>query len=236
MFHIGWNMIVSSLGYLEIYDIFAFMRTDKKNFNNKHIEKLFISLYYNPDMLFVALCNNCTEVNKRALFINLCREKRLFKNFIMNRLIEDKDIELTNKLIAIGGTRDCIQERKTFMNLREKKLKNVHWIWNNLISLRIMPLSLEYQMNIKEIPIDNIGGSINMGPYNGGSNAIMIGTNSANIFGSDNIISLGVNAYATEDDQLVLASYSAPLKLIDDKYISVMVNGRKGRLPIIFDD
>lgn len=65
---------------------------------------------------------------------------------------------------------------------------------------------------------------------------IVIGDHGSNPFDSKNVIMLGCHGIATEDGMLVLGGYKAPLQLIDDKYICVSVNGKSGKIPIIFDE
>ena len=147
MFKIANDAVVICLKYLEIYDIFAFMRTNKKYFHNSQIERLFISYYENPDILFVDLCNNCIEPNKRVLFLNLCTKKRSFKNMVFQKFYND--IELKNKVMSIGGSNED-KNSKQFMNQSEKFLRNIHWVWEDILRYqRKEPLSEEYKKNIK---------------------------------------------------------------------------------------
>lgn len=74
-------------------------------------------------------------------------------------------------------------------------------------------------------------------------NCQVIGARSYVTDGSKNCIILGSNAMAWQDGQLVLGSATHPLDIISDpngdntgnQYIHVVVNGRRGRLPILFD-
>ena len=242
MFRIANDAVVICLEYLEIYDIFAFMRTNKKYFLNLQIERLFISYYENADMLFVALCDNCKEPNKRMLFLDLCTDKRSFKNMVFEKLLNDKDIELTNKLLSIKRSYDNrVKGSKQFMNQPEKFLKNIHWIWED-ISLKYKrkePLSEEYKKQIKtllkkeESILRETGVNIEDPNY---SSFIKEESYNYEVLNINDIVTLRNNAYVTAEGKVMLASYSSPIEILNDKYISIMVNGRKGRIPIIFDD
>ena len=150
------DVFITSLKYLEIYDIFAFMMTNKRYFYNLQMERLFASHYENPDILFVALCDNCKEPNKRMLFLNLCTEKRSFKSLVFDKLSNDyTDIELIRKVMSIGANySDRSKEIEQFMNQSEKILRNIHWIWEDISfkNKRKEPLSEEYKKRIKTLP------------------------------------------------------------------------------------
>lgn len=57
--------------------------------------------------------------------------------------------------------------------------------------------------------------------------------------GVRNSISLGTGSFALDDGDLALGSFYHPLKIINDQdktYLHVIVNGRRGRIPIEFID
>lgn len=213
------DMILLLLTYLHIYDVFAFIRTNKHFWTLKDIHTIFKLYYPNPDIALIDLPRKENCLNMRTLFISLFTIHRKYKGIAIEEIIKFKNVDILNKLIARGHMsywNDINFEKRILMNLPAKDLRSIEWIFTD----ESYSEEKDNEMTgIGYVPIlcGTIGG-INQNPFN-----------------CNNIIILGTGI-ATSDGQVVIGSYEHPVKLIDGNYIRVSVNGRVGKLPIIFDD
>lgn len=155
---------------------------------------------------------------------------------------------LMNKLITLN---------KTYINIALKKATHMPIIYDLLKYRARMPTYAEFEKykslnqyrTGKESGIScvwNMSTGITLGyacsNNNSGSNNIIIGYNSNVISNEINhSIIFGVNATAVESNQLVLGSATNPINVTQDSangknYLKVLLNGRRARIPIEWDD
>ena len=231
------DSLLNTLEYLPIDDAFAFMKTNKIHW--KICGKSF-KRYPNKDLCFVALINIEDSENMRSLFTNLYHTCKKYRGIVIQELMNKENVPLINKVIGSGYYDEKFYSRNQKLNLMKlsrKELDTIYWVYKKYHDY----LPVEEVKTSNGVVTGNMWGNLTLGASglnfdHNPNKIVIIGDHGSIPFNSKNVIILGCNGVATEDGMLVLGGYKSPLKLIDDKYIRVSVNGRTGKIPIIFDD
>lgn len=131
------DLICFVLKYLEIYDVYSFVKSNKEYWKCRKISRLFKEYYYNADMAFVAMAWKCWGTNQRDLFRNLCLGARKYKMMLAREFVQRRNSKLFNMIIdsdnkILDRIRSGIvnEEKLMLINLPFQQLKNVNWIWH----------------------------------------------------------------------------------------------------------
>ncbi len=84
------DVLLMSFKFLELYDIFAFIKSNKNFWKIKRLNQLFKEYYYDADIAFVALAWKCYEINQKEMFINLCDPSRKYIIMIYQEFFWEK--------------------------------------------------------------------------------------------------------------------------------------------------
>lgn len=132
--NISSDILRESLKYLEICDVFAFVKSNKQFWNNKKLNKLFKDYYYDADMAFVGLAWKCYvhNINQRAMFLNLAKGIRKYRFILYHEFGSKANRKLAHAVIPYHiyySEPDVKKEKIKLMNLPNEHLKNINWIW-----------------------------------------------------------------------------------------------------------